>query len=206
MTTPVMERFWSKVRIGDGCWEWQATRLPRGYGQFQFKLDGGKWRHHGAHRVAWMLERGPIPPGVQVCHRCDNPRCVRPSHLFLGTAADNVRDMDRKGRRVSPLGPRPRAEEHHAAWRSTAAENSRKSAWKRCGARSGAYTKPECRVRGTAHGLSKLTDEKVGEMRALRRGGMSWRDIARRYAVSHQSAAAAIRGETWSHVPDPVKR
>jgi hypothetical protein len=96
--TDVEMRFWDKVRIGDGCWEWQASKRATGYGQFAYL---GK-PSVKAHRVAWMLNRGLIPDGVCVLHRCDNPGCVRPSHLFLGTQEDNIRDREVKGR--SPTG------------------------------------------------------------------------------------------------------
>jgi len=75
------------------CWEWTAGKFTDGYGCFHFE---GK--EIGAHRVAWMLHNGPIPEDRMVCHTCDNPGCVNPSHLFLGTATDNNHDRDRKGR------------------------------------------------------------------------------------------------------------
>lgn len=71
--------------------------MSRGYGQFF--LNG---RPEGAHRVAWMLARGTIPGGQEICHRCDNPRCVRPDHLFIGTHAENVKDAAKKGRLHAP--------------------------------------------------------------------------------------------------------
>lgn len=75
------------------CWTWTAARLPFGYGEF--RLDGRPVR---AHRLAWEWEHGPIPPGLCVLHRCDRPECVRPSHLWLGTKAENTADMKAKGR------------------------------------------------------------------------------------------------------------
>lgn len=87
-------RFWSKVRKGDGCWEWQAKRFDNGYGSFAVSRN----KNQGAHRVAWELTNGPIPAGMSVLHHCDNRPCVRPDHLFLGTQLDNMRDMLAKGR------------------------------------------------------------------------------------------------------------
>lgn len=95
-----MTRFWSKVRKSDGCWEWTATTDHR-YGLFH--LNG---RMEKAHRVAYELTHGPIPSGLHALHSCDNTRCVRPSHLSLGTPADNAHDRDRRGRQVAPVGER----------------------------------------------------------------------------------------------------
>lgn len=90
------ESFWSRVLKLDGvdaCWEWQGG-LVFGYGNVSFGN-----RTFRAHRIAWVLTHGKIPRGLVVCHRCDNRKCVRPSHLFVGTQLDNIRDRDAKGRR-----------------------------------------------------------------------------------------------------------
>lgn len=88
-----------------GCWIWTAGASGTGYGTIKFE-----GRVQAAHRVSWQVHCGPIPTGLNVCHRCDTPFCVNPDHLFLGTQAENIHDMDRKGR-----GRRPRGEQNTRA-------------------------------------------------------------------------------------------
>lgn len=115
---PIEPRFWSHVNkhgpvhpvLGTRCWLWTANRVGRvsknypsqsQHGQFTYSVNQ-RQRHVYAHRFAWELKHGPIPPGMQVCHRCDVPLCVNDAHHFLGTQGDNLKDAARKGRLTVP--------------------------------------------------------------------------------------------------------
>jgi hypothetical protein len=97
--TPIAERFWALVDVGDGCWEWMGHRniLRGGYGTFIDSRKSGKrmWR---AHRLAYELHYGPFDPDLLVLHECDNPPCVNPAHLKLGTQKENLAEMVERGR------------------------------------------------------------------------------------------------------------
>lgn len=96
-TMTLAERLWSRVVKGDGdsCWLWTGATHEFGYGVI---TDRSSKRHVRAHRLSWELANGPIAGDLLVLHKCDNPRCVRPDHLFLGDHADNTTDKVSKGR------------------------------------------------------------------------------------------------------------
>jgi hypothetical protein len=114
LRVPIEQRFWTKVnkhgpipahmRHLGSCWLWTGSLVQR-YGQIATVING-KRRPACAHRVSWELTRGAIPDGLSVLHRCDNPPCVRPDHLFLGTSVDNLADARAKGRLIDGLGAR----------------------------------------------------------------------------------------------------
>jgi hypothetical protein len=95
---PIENRFWSKVHKTEGCWIWLAFKNRDGYGRFGISTGERKYVCL-AHRFAWIITIGPIPKGMNVLHRCDNPACCHPDHLFLGTQQDNVADQMAKGRK-----------------------------------------------------------------------------------------------------------
>jgi len=93
---PLQVRFWSFVNKTDGCWIWTGSTNKKGYGQMSQGKRGLRPLH--VHRVSWEIHNGQIPDDQCVLHRCDNPACVRPDHLFLGTEKENTRDMMSKER------------------------------------------------------------------------------------------------------------
>lgn len=95
LTESDVARFWSKVDKTGDCWEWTAGKNAVGYGKFTF----GKIVRY-AHRVAYLIDTSVDPGDKHVCHTCDNPSCVNPTHLWLGTNQDNIDDSVKKGRKI----------------------------------------------------------------------------------------------------------
>jgi hypothetical protein len=222
---PLLERFevFLPTQLRDGeCWEWQGSRNRDGYGQI--KAGSGSDRVLKAHRVAWEAHHAePIPVGLQVCHHCDNPACVNPAHLFLGTSGDNAADRDAKGRRTAPKG------EAHSNSRLTEAQvleirslyaagvgtqvelalqfnvlESRISAiisrktWRHLPGKVPAKQ----RVRGETHSQARFTETQVLEMRRLyAAGSATQRQIAARFNANQRTVSDIVLRKRWRHLP-----
>ncbi len=167
---PIAERFAAKWRPDPktGCWIWVGGLGSPGYGSIN---EGGrKGRQLRAHRVSYEIHIGPIPDGLCVCHRCDQPKCVNPAHLFLGTNNDNVADRHAKGRDAS--GNNSGMRMHYEA-RSRGEKNG---------------------------GGGKLTESAVREIRRRAAGGETGTALAREFGVNKVTTCAIIRGKLWRHV------
>lgn len=174
------KRLWPRVtRKRHGrwlCWEWTGYRQPpHGYGTITVRQLKPRGPYY-AHRLAWIVSRQRlIPPTKQVLHRCDNPPCIRPSHLFLGTHQDNMDDMMRKGRqRDGHLY----GDDHPL----------RKN--------------PALAARGESHGGAKLTARQVQAIRrAYSRGGVTQEALARQYHISRPNVSGIVNRRLWRHLP-----
>lgn len=159
----IVKRLFSKAKHNEttGCMEWTGCCSGDGYGAF--KIRG---RQHGAHRLAFALMAGPLPPDMCVCHRCDNPVCINPAHLFVGSHQDNQQDKMAKGRSNLPTG-----EQHWTHW------------------------KPQRISRGERHGSSKIKDAHVDEIRSLyRSGALKQKAIASIYGISVSRVSQLVIG------------
>lgn len=179
----VEQRFWRSVQKTDTCWIWTAGKSPQGYGKMR------AWgKHARAHRVSWVIHKGAIPPGLCVLHRCDNPACVTPDHLFLGTSIDNNIDRDAKGRQARGATSGPRLHPERMAR----------------GAKHGAHTKPEARPRGERNGAAKLLPEQVTAARKdYATGRVRLADIAARLGVTTSTIDQIVLGRNWRHLAKP---
>lgn len=174
------ERFESKVDRSGGasaCWLWLGA--GQRYGHVRVKRNGS-WSTESAHRVAYELERGDIPAGLEVCHRCDNPKCVNPSHLFLGTRAENAADMVAKGR--------------HATGARCRQKNPAR------GDRNGSRLYPERLARGERNARSRLSESVVRDMRERYAAGTSQGALAREYGVMQSTVSKVVLRQAWRHV------
>ena len=169
------ERFFRSFDAGadDECWVWLGQR-SHGYGRLQRNR-----RYEGAHRVSYRIYFGDIPAGMSVCHHCDNPPCVNPAHLFLGTQADNALDMLKKGRWAGGGPP------HQSGTMDI---------------QGGAPTHPERVSHGEGRPNAKFRDEDVLAIRARCAAGESRKAIAREFGVGASTIDKMIWRESWKHL------
>ena len=175
----VKERFEKKfvVDAESGCWLWTASKFPNGYGQIGI---GGRNRY--AHRVSHELYVGPIPDGMLVCHTCDIPLCVNPSHLWLGTHADNMSDRNKKGRQAAGNKHGARLHPERLAH----------------GDNNGARLYPERMPRGEQHSGAKLTAVDVLAIRAT--VGLTQKHLGLKYGVAQTQISRILSGKKWPHL------
>lgn len=192
------ERFWTKVdkngpvpthrpKLGK-CWVWTGGRTAAGYGE-TFYI--GKVSY--VHRISLERKLGRLlAKGEKSCHSCDNPPCLRPTHLFVGTHTENMRDMLAKGRGMANE-KRARGDRNG---RRTHPERYPK------GDRHPLRLHPELAARGEQQPQSKLTESDVREIRSRwAKGGVKQADIARRFGISQAKVSQIVLRKSWAHVP-----
>lgn len=199
-------RFWKKVNkdgplqlhMESSCWMWTKAKDRNGYGRFWSGTQTIR-----AHRAAWTLANGPISPdNICVCHRCDNPGCVNPEHLFLGSNADNTQDMITKGRKVVVSGDRHYARlypERVARGQKHGSHTKPESV--RRGDKHHSKTKPECLARGEASATAKLFEANVINIRiTYAAGGTTLQKLADQFGVSMQAIHLIVTRKNWKHI------
>jgi HNH endonuclease/NUMOD3 motif len=163
----------------DGCWVWTGAKNQNGYGNFF--LDGQIMK---AHRASYQLHLGCIPEGLQVLHRCDNPSCIRPDHLFLGTPDDNMKDASSKGRLKGSTGYRHSKQVREKI--SNALAGKPKS------------EKAKAAYKASKREASPLSSAHVSQLKELREKGWSFRALAGKFGVSATTAFNICKGRTWN--------
>lgn len=189
-------RFWKKVQRGtdDDCWNWTACRIAnRGYGLFFANK-----KHISAHRFCFCISAGNVPEGMHVLHKCDNRICCNPSHLFIGTNADNHTDKVAKGRQAKgeTSGPSRHPERMRRGDNHPFRMNPKLAA---SGDRNGARTRPDRVPKGEDNGQAKLTRDQVIQIRAIE--GISNSRLAERFNVSRKNISKIRNRLSWRHVP-----
>jgi hypothetical protein len=168
-------RFWRHVNKTPACWLWTGARTGGQiggsggrYGSFIVRVGPHKGRY--AHRFSWRLHRGAIPEGLVICHTCDNPLCVNPEHMFLGTMAENNADMRAKGRQA-------RGERH--------------------GMRKHPHRRARGERQGNAR-LTEADVHAIRQLYAT--GGITQKVLGQQFGVSREHVRDIVRGKRWTHL------
>lgn len=228
---PPEYRFWKKVdkrgpfckALGTRCWQWKAGVDKDGYGHLSLTIDG-KRKTEKSHRFSWVLHYSPIPKNTCVLHRCDNPSCVNPNHLFLGTVIDNHKDMDEKRRRGFSFGEangmaklsKERVIEIYEFYSTNECSLTEVGSrfkvssslvrmiltgriWRNLGLKPIPIRKTI--YRGSQVKTSKLSEDQVKKILNLySSGGYSRMEIARKFGVGQTTISRIVRGESWAHL------
>lgn len=209
------ERLFEKIVKSDGCWEWIGAKHRFGYGMIRL---GGTQPKITASRASWLVHNGEIPNGMHVCHKCDNPQCTNPDHLFLGTAGDNANDKEQKGRGLRRFNneiSNAIATLHcvgvslHALARAFNADRKSIKTALRHGQilpnpprpyREPKPPSPPPILRGEKNHKAKLTEKDVFEIRKLRVEGLSTQEIASHFAVGKSMVSHICTRRCWTHI------
>lgn len=214
---PVDVRFRRLYRaIPNGCWEWKGSVDQDGYGIFHGVFNAVQYKR--AHRFSWAFHSlSDVPSNMQVCHTCDNPRCVNPAHLWLGTAAENHADMESKGRRRSQAGalshraklteedalailgdPRPYSQiaAEYGVKMTTVSSIKNRVSWSHLQVES-IPKNPRGSGSGNRGKSDRITPDIVREIRASAASG---KELAAKFRVSPQLITAIRKGTRWAHV------
>lgn len=166
-------RLLNRIEKKDKCWEWKGTINTMGYGEMC--VQG---RIQRAHRLSYILFKGEIPKGIFVCHICDNPKCINPDHLWLGTAKQNNEDCLRKGRWKGRTGIKLSLEHKKKL-------SGPKKSWFK---------------NGEKHPRSKLKELDIKEIRNMLNEDFTYQEIADKFGLSQSSLADIKFRRTWSHI------